>query len=217
MTQFRATLGTQTFRFDTLAQVMACATPARSGDHLAGIAAQTDVQRVAAQCVLADLPLKTFLDQPLVPYEADEVTRLICDSHDAGAFAAVSSMTVGAFREWLLSEAADGAALAALAPGLTPEMVAAVSKIMRNRDLISVAKKVQVVTGFRNTIGLPGRIGSRLQPNHPADDISRHHGQHDRWAVLWGGRRGDRDQPGHGQHPHRQGTAAGAGRFSRPL
>jgi ethanolamine ammonia-lyase large subunit len=171
MTQFRATLGTQTFRFDTLAQVMACATPARSGDHLAGIAAQTDVQRVAAQCVLADLPLKTFLDQPLVPYEADEVTRLICDSHDAGAFAAVSSMTVGAFREWLLSEAADGAALAALAPGLTPEMVAAVSKIMRNRDLISVAKKVQVVTGFRNTIGLPGRIGSRLQPNHPADDI----------------------------------------------
>jgi ethanolamine ammonia-lyase large subunit len=171
MTQFRATLGTQTFGLDPLAQVMACATPARSGDHLAGIAAQTDVQRVAAQCVLADLPLKTFLDQPLVPYEADEVTRLICDSHDAGAFAAVSSMTVGAFREWLLSEAADGAALAALAPGLTPEMVAAVSKIMRNRDLISVAKKVQVVTGFRNTIGLPGRIGSRLQPNHPADDI----------------------------------------------
>lgn len=171
MPQFRATLGGERFSFDTLAGVMACATPSRSGDHLAGIAAQSDVQRVAAQCVLADMPLKTFLDQALVPYEVDEVTRLILDRHDATAFAPVAHMTVGAFREWLLSEQVTGTALSKLSPGLTPEMVAAVSKIMRNRDLISVAKKVQVVTGFRNTIGLPGRIGSRLQPNHPADDI----------------------------------------------
>ena len=171
MALFRATLQEERFVFDTLAQVMACATPSRSGDHLAGIAAQTDVQRVAAQCVLADLPLSIFLEQPLIPAEDDEVSRLILETHDAVAFAPVAHMTVGGFREWLLSPAADSAALAALAPGLTPEMVAAVCKIMRNRDLIAVAKKVRVTTAFRNTIGLPGRIGSRLQPNHPADDL----------------------------------------------
>lgn len=171
MTLFRTTLGQETFTFNTLAQVMAVATPARSGDALAGVAAQTDVQRVAAQMVLADLPLKTFLNTPLVPYETDEVTRLILDTHDAAAFAPIAHMTVGQLREWLLSDAATSAALAALAPGITPEIAAAVSKIMRNRDLISVTRKIRVTTAFRTTLGLPGRIGSRLQPNHPADDL----------------------------------------------
>ena len=171
MSQFRIALGGETFSFDSLATVMARATPSRSGDHLAGIAAASDVERVAAQYVLADLPLKTFLAQPLIPYEADEVTRLICDTHDVAAFAPVAHMTVGQFRDWLLLDSTDGAALAALSPGLTPEMVAAVSKLMRNRDLIAVARKVQVISAFRSTLGLPGRIGSRLQPNHPADDL----------------------------------------------
>ncbi|MDF1803435.1 ethanolamine ammonia-lyase subunit EutB [Thalassovita sp.] len=171
MTRYRTSLGSETYDFGNLATVMARATPARSGDQLAGLAAGTDVERVAAQYVLADVPLKSFLTDALVPYELDEVTRLIIDTHDMTAFAAVSHMTVGQFREWLLSDAVDAAALAALAPGLTPEMVAAVSKLMRNRDLIAVARKVQVITAFRNTLGLPGRIGSRLQPNHPADDL----------------------------------------------
>jgi ethanolamine ammonia-lyase large subunit len=168
---YRTLLGGETFRFDTLAQVMACATPARSGDELAGIAAESDVQRVAAQMVLADLPLSTFLTEALIPYETDEVTRLILDTHDAAAFAPVRSMTLGDFRDWLLSDAASPATLAALAPGLTPEMVAAAAKLMRNRDLIAVARKCHVTTAFRTTLGLEGRLGSRLQPNHPADDL----------------------------------------------
>jgi ethanolamine ammonia-lyase large subunit len=127
-------------------------------------------ERVAAQICLAEVPLKTFLDETLVPYEEDEVTRLILDSHDAAAFAAVSSFTVGDFRNWLLAYDTDAAALAALAPGLTPEMAAAVSKLMRNQDLILVGKKCRVVTAFRDTIGLPGRLSVRLQPNDPTDD-----------------------------------------------
>lgn len=170
MPRFTATLGQTRYRFDSLAQVMACASPRRSGDELAGLAADSDEQRVAARMVLADLPLSTFLDEALVPYEADEVTRLICDSHDAAAFAPVASLTVGGFRDWLLSYDADAASLSRLAPGLTPEMVAAVSKLMRNGDLISVAAKTRVVTAFRTTIGLEGRLASRLQPNHPTDD-----------------------------------------------
>lgn len=150
---------------------MAKATPARSGDALAGVIAASDVERVAAQMVLADIPLKSFLNEPLVPYESDEITRLILDTHDANAFATVSYMSVGQFREWLLSDAATSQKLASVAPGLMPEMVAAVSKLMRNRDLIAVARKVNVVTAFRSTLGLPGRISSRLQPNHPADDL----------------------------------------------
>ncbi|MEC9345235.1 MAG: ethanolamine ammonia-lyase subunit EutB [Pseudomonadota bacterium] len=149
---------------------MARASPHRSGDVLAGLAARDATERVAAQMVLADLPLATFLDEHLVPYEADEVTRLIVDTHDATAFATVSHLTVGDFRNWLLSDHSDSATLAALAPGLTPEMVAAVSKIMRLQDLVAVARKCAVVTRFRNTIGLPGRFSVRLQPNHPADD-----------------------------------------------
>ena len=157
------------WRFDDLKTLMARASPLRSGDQLAGLAAGSAEEHVAAQMQLADTPLKRFLAEPIVDYETDDVTRLILDRHDAQAFAPVSHMTVGDFREWLLGEA-DAAALAQLAPGLTPEMAAAVSKIMRNQDLIAAGRKPQVVTGFRNTIGLPGRMATRLQPNHPTDD-----------------------------------------------
>ena len=171
MTAFRTTVAGETYKFGGLTDVMAKATPARSGDALAGIAAHSDTERVAAQMVLADLPLKTFLQELVVPYEADEVSRLIIDSHDVAAFAPVSHFTVGQFRDWLLSDAADTAALADLSCGLIPEMAAAVCKLMRNRDLIAVARKIHVTTAFRSTLGQPGRIGSRLQPNHPADDL----------------------------------------------
>ena len=166
---YRASLGGETYQFADLRELMAKATPARSGDQLAGIAADSAQQRVAAQAALADLPLATFLQQALVPYEADEITRLIIDSHDAVALAPVAHLTVGGFRDWLLSDAATTPVLAALAPGLTPEMVAAVSKVMRNQDLILVASRVRVVTKFRNTLGLPGTLAVRLQPNHPSD------------------------------------------------
>ncbi|WP_207477835.1 ethanolamine ammonia-lyase subunit EutB [Arenibaculum pallidiluteum] len=167
---YATTLGGTRHVFPDLKAVLAEASPHRSGDALAGIAAPSDERRVAARHVLADLPLATFLAEAVVPYETDEVTRLILDSHDAAAFAPVSAMTVGGFREWLLSDAADGPALAGLAPGLTPEMAAAVSKLMRNQDLIAVARKARVVTAFRTTVGLPGRLSVRLQPNHPTDD-----------------------------------------------
>jgi ethanolamine ammonia-lyase large subunit len=165
-------VGDRTYAFRDLKDLMAQATPARSGDVLAGVAAHSAQQRVVAQMVLAELPLRTFLNEALIPYEDDEVTRLIIDSHDAQAFAPISHLTVGDFRNWLLGDAVDAATLAALAPGVTPEMAAAVSKIMRNQDLILVARKCQVVTAFRNTIGLPGRLSTRLQPNHPTDDAS---------------------------------------------
>ncbi|MDQ7914779.1 ethanolamine ammonia-lyase subunit EutB [Pseudomonas sp. 102515] len=170
MSGFEHSVGGQTWRFADLKELLAKATPARSGDVLAGVAAGSDVERVAAQMALAEVPLKHFLSEVVIPYEADEVTRLILDSHDAQAFAPVAHLTVGGFRDWLLGPAADETSLAALAPGLTPEMVAAVSKIMRIQDLILVAQKVRVVTRFRNTIGLRGRLSTRLQPNHPTDD-----------------------------------------------
>ncbi|TWI58356.1 ethanolamine ammonia-lyase heavy chain [Pseudomonas duriflava] len=170
MADFVHTIGQQTWRFDSLKTLMAKATPARSGDYLAGVAASSDVERVAAQMALANVPLIHFLNEALIPYETDEVTRLIMDTHDAAAFAPVRHLTVGDFRNWLLSDAADEASLRALAPGLTPEMVAAVSKIMRVQDLILVAQKARVVTCFRNTLGLRGRLSTRLQPNHPTDD-----------------------------------------------
>jgi len=169
---YRASVGLQTYRFESLGELLAKASPLRSGDQLAGVAASSAGERVAARLALADLPLATFLSDALVPYEADEVTRLIVDSHDAGAFRVVSHLTVGGLRDWLLSERADGATLAALAPGLMPEMVAAVSKLMRNQDLISVAARCSVVTRFRNTLGLPGTLAVRLQPNHPSDNAS---------------------------------------------
>lgn len=165
-------VGSKTYLFRDLKDVMAKATPARSGDYLAGVAAGSAEERVAAQMALAELPLATFLNEALVSYEEDEVTRLIVDTHDAAAFARVSHLTVGDFRNWLLSDAADGVALAALAPGVTPEMAAAVSKIMRVQDLVLVARKYSVVTRFRNTIGLAGCMSTRLQPNHPTDDAS---------------------------------------------
>ncbi len=169
--RYHTTLGGQGHAFDDLRQVMAHASPARSGDYLAGVGAATAQQRMAARHVLADLPLSTFLNEALVPYEDDAITRLIIDGHDATAFAPIRHMTVGDWRNWLLGDEATPEALAALAPGLTPEMVSAVSKIMRNQDLIAVARKCRVVTRFRNTQGLAGRIGVRLQPNHPTDDL----------------------------------------------
>ena len=170
MASFVHTVGNQIYRFDSLKDVLAKASPARSGDYLAGVAASNDGERVAAQMALADIPLTHFLNEALIPYEADEVTRLIIDTHDKQAFAPVSHLTVGGFRDWLLSEAADEQSLRALAPGLTPEMAAAVSKIMRVRDLVLVAQKIRVVTKFRGTMGLRGRLSTRLQPNHPTDE-----------------------------------------------
>jgi len=168
---YRHTIGNTTYTFADLRDLLAKATPPRSGDRLAGIAADTAEQMIAARMALADLPLRQFLTEAVIPYEIDEVTRLIVDSHDAAAFAPVASLTVGGFRDWLLSDAATPEMLKALAPGVTPEMAAAVSKLMRNQDLILVAKKCEVVTRFRNTIGLRGRMSVRLQPNHPFDDL----------------------------------------------
>ena len=165
---FSHTLAGTNYVFPDLRTLLARASPLRSGDQLAGIAAGSAAERAAAQYALADLPLSAILNQPVIPYEADEVTRLILDGHDPVSFSPIAAMTVGGFREFLL--AAEPAALAALRPGLTPEMVAAVCKIMRLQDLISVAAKCRIVTRFRNTIGLPGRLSVRLQPNHPTDD-----------------------------------------------
>src|SRR3972149_1339441 len=170
MKPFRATVGKRSFRFENLKCLLAKASPLRSGDSLAGIAAESEEERVAAQLALADVPLKRFLDEPIVPYEADEVTRLIVDGHDAAAFQPVADMTVGELREWLLRYETNEDDLKRLAPGLTPEMAAAVSKLMRNQDLILASSKCRVVTRFRNTIGLPGRLSIRLQPNHQTDD-----------------------------------------------
>lgn len=166
---FASTVGTQRYHFSDLRELMAKATPERSGDQLAGIAAGSAAERVAAREALADLPLAALLQQPLVPYETDAVTRLIVDTHDRAAFAPVAHLTVGGLRDWLLSDAVSTVVLQALAPGLTPEMVAAVSKLMRNQDLMAVARQCSVVTRFRCTLGLPGHLAVRLQPNHPSD------------------------------------------------
>ena len=170
MARYAIDLGGRRYGFDDLRTVLAKASPRRSGDELAGLAAGSDEERVAARMVLADVPLEAFLREPVIPYEQDEVTRLIGDTHDAGAFAPVAGLTVGQFREWLLAYETTGEVLAAVAPGVTPEMAAAVSKLMRNQDLVLVASKIRVRTAFRNTLGLPGRLSIRLQPNHPTDD-----------------------------------------------
>jgi ethanolamine ammonia-lyase large subunit len=167
---YRHAIDATSYVFNDLRDLLAKATPPRSGDRLAGIAADSARQMIAARMALADVPLQTFLNQAVIAYEDDEVTRLIVDTHDAAAFAAISSLTVGAFRDWLLSDAATGEVLHELSRGVTPEMAAAVSKLMRNQDLILVAKKCQVTAAFRNTIGLRGRMSVRLQPNHPFDD-----------------------------------------------
>ncbi|MBA4708462.1 ethanolamine ammonia-lyase subunit EutB [Aquitalea aquatica] len=167
---YAITIGPRRYRFDDLKTLLARATPLRAGDQLAGVAAGSAEERVAAQMCLADVPLVTFLNELLIPYELDEISRLIIDSHDAHAFAPIRHLTVGGLRDWLLSDAASSHALAAVATGLTPEMVSAVSKLMRNQDLVWVASKCRVITRFRNTQGLPGHMGVRLQPNHPTDD-----------------------------------------------
>jgi ethanolamine ammonia-lyase large subunit len=167
---YKYTVHNITYQFDDLKNLLAKATPFRSGDALASIAANSYEERIAAQMCLADVPLKSFLNEAIIPYEKDEVTRLIIDTHDANMFAQISSLTVGELRDWLLSNEADKSTLQKLASGLTPEMIAATSKLMRNQDLILVAQKCEVVTRFRNTIGLKGRFSTRLQPNHPTDD-----------------------------------------------
>ena len=169
---YKYVLGQRTFEFRDLKDLMAKATPVRSGDRLAGVAAENAEQRVVAQMLLAEQPLKIFLQNLLIPYESDEITRLIIDDHDLVAFSLISHLTIGDFRNWLLSDLATPKVLAQVRPGITPEMAAAVSKIMRNQDLILVAKKCHVITAFRNTIGLPGHLSTRLQPNHPTDDVT---------------------------------------------
>ncbi|HEY8783249.1 MAG TPA: ethanolamine ammonia-lyase subunit EutB [Mucilaginibacter sp.] len=167
----RFTIRNIVYSFDDLKTLLAKASPYRSGDALAGVCAESYQERVAAQIALADVPLKTFLDEVIIPYEQDEITRLIIDDHDAEAFNLISTQTVGEFRDWLLSDETDTAILKSIEAGITPEMAAAVSKLMRNQDLIAVAKKCEVVTRFRNTIGLKGHFSTRLQPNHPTDDL----------------------------------------------
>ena len=168
--RYQVSIGIRSYVFADLRELLAKASPMRAGDALAGIAAASDEARMAARMALADLPLTTFQDELLIPYESDEVTRLIVDTHDVAAFAPVRDLSVGSFRDWLLSDAADTETLSRLAPGLMPEMAAAAAKLMRNQDLILVARKCRVVTAFRDTIGLPGRLSIRLQPNHPTDD-----------------------------------------------
>lgn len=172
MPQYRHSIGPRTFVFDDLKTLLAKSSPRRSGDELADLAAVSDEERMAARFALADLPLRQFLAEPIIPYESDEVTRLICDSHDDAAFEPISSLTVGQFREWLLRYETTSDRLAAVAPGLIPEMVAAVSKLMRNQDLILVASKCRAVSRFRSTLGLQGRLAVRIQPNHPTDDAA---------------------------------------------
>ena len=167
---FQHTINGKTYAFSDLKTLLAKATPLRSGDMMAGLSATTYEERVAAQLTLADMPLNTFLNELVVPYETDEISRLIIDSHDQEAFKTISHLTVGGFRDWLLLEETDDDVLRCLHGGIMPEMAAAVSKIMRNQDLIMVAKKIAVITRFRNTIGLKGRFSARLQPNHPTDD-----------------------------------------------
>ncbi len=167
---YQCTVGSFTYRFADLKELLAKASPLRSGDVLAGLVADSYEERVAAQMALADVPLVTFLNEVVIPYETDEVTRLIIDTHDKIAFSQISHFTVGELRDWLLSDEAGTNTLQQIAFGLTPEMVAAVSKLMRNQDLILVAKKCEIVTRFRNTVGLQGHLSVRLQPNHPVDD-----------------------------------------------
>ena len=165
-------VGSTKYSFPSLKTLLAKASPPRAGDRLAGIAAETAEENVAAKLALAEVPLSAILAEPLIPYEVDEVTRLILDSYDARAFGAIAHLTVGEFREFLLSQETGSDVLTELAPAITPEIAAAVSKLMRNQDLILAARKCQVTTKFRNTIGLPGTMAVRLQPNHPTDDAA---------------------------------------------
>lgn len=167
---FRHTVKNRSYTFGSLAELLAKASPPRAGDRLAGLASESAEENVAAKLALADVPLRRILAEPVIPYETDDVTRLIIDTHDDAAFAPIASLTVGEFREHLLLLETDSAALARLVPAITPEIAAAVSKLMRNQDLVLAARKCRVVTSFRDTIGLPGTMSVRLQPNHPTDD-----------------------------------------------
>jgi len=168
---YRYAIGAETYRFEDLRTLLAKASPSRSGDLLAGVAADSEAERIAAKLILADLPLQAFLNEAVIDPETDEVSRLILAQHDPHAFAPVAHLTVGEFRNWLLSDRIDAAAVSAIAWGITPEMAAAVSKLMRNQDLVLAARKCGVITSFRTTIGLPGHLAVRLQPNHPTDDL----------------------------------------------
>ncbi len=168
---YRYAIGAEHFRFEDLRSLLAKASPSRSGDLLAGVAADSEAQRIAARLVLADLPLRAFLNEAVIDPETDEVSRLIFAQHDPDAFEPIAHLTVGEFRNWLLSDRIDAAAVSAIAWGITPEMAAAVSKLMRNQDLVLAARKCRVITSFRTTIGLPGHLAVRLQPNHPTDDL----------------------------------------------
>jgi ethanolamine ammonia-lyase large subunit len=168
---YRYAIGAETYRFEDLRTLLAKASPSRSGDLLAGVAADSEAERIAAKLILADLPLQAFLNEAVIDPETDEVSRLILAQHDPHAFAPVAHLTVGEFRNWLLSDRIDAAAVSAIAWGITPEMAAAVSKLMRNQDLVLAARKCRVITSFRTTIGLPGHLAVRLQPNHPTDDL----------------------------------------------
>ncbi len=168
---YRYAIGAETYRFEDLRTLLAKASPSRSGDLLAGVAADSEAERIAAKLILADLPLQAFLNEAVIDQETDEVSRLILAQHDPHAFAPVAHLTVGEFRNWLLSDRIDAAAVSAIAWGITPEMAAAVSKLMRNQDLVLAARKCRVITSFRTTIGLPGHLAVRLQPNHPTDDL----------------------------------------------
>jgi len=167
---YQHTIGKKTYQFKDLKTLLAKASPHRSGDMLAGLSAESYEERVAAQITLADVPLKTFLEETVIPYEEDEITRLIVDSHNITSFSLIDTLTVGELRDWLLNDETTGEILTAVSAGITPEMAAAVSKLMRNQDLVAVARKCEVVTRFRNTIGLKGHFSTRLQPNHPTDD-----------------------------------------------
>src|ERR1700722_123887 len=166
---YSATIGSRRYAFRDLKDLLAKASPLRSGDQLAGIAAETAEERVAAQYALADVPLATFLEDPVVPYDIDEVTRLIIDTHDSAAFAPIAALNVGGFRDWLLADETTTQVLSAVASGITPEMAAAGSKISRLQEPLVIAAQCSVVTAFRNSVGLPGRLSVRLQPNHPTD------------------------------------------------
>lgn len=168
---YKITIDSQVYKFKDLKDLLAKATPVRSGDILAGVASESLTQMVAAQSILADLTLDTFTKQFLIDPEIDEVSRLIIKQHDQQLFAKFKNFTVGELRDFLLSYQCDTTVLTDLRYAFTPEMIAAVSKIMRNQDLIAVSRKCEVVTKFRNTIGLKGRLSTRLQPNHPSDDI----------------------------------------------
>ena len=170
--QLRATIRGTTYRFESVKEVLAKANPPKSGDDLAGISAESAVERVAARAVLSELTLAELRAHPVVPYEGDELTRLVEDTLDERAHAAVAHLSVGQLREWLLEPKTTGAVIRSISAGLTPEMAAAACKLMSNLDLMVAGSKCEVVVRANDTLGLAGRLSSRVQPNHPTDDVA---------------------------------------------